>query len=59
MLIKNDIENNFNSYTVDKAKNLLTKIFSVFGLAKSINSLIENLGLIPIGSAYLLYDFHS
>ncbi|WPQ63053.1 hypothetical protein SIO70_32315 [Chitinophaga sancti] len=48
MLIRNvvdDIERNFNNYTPEKAKNLLAKIFPVFGLAKSINSLIENLGL--------------
>lgn len=40
-----DIEKNFNSYTTEQAQNLLTKIFPVFDLTKSINSLIERLEL--------------
>ncbi|WP_440134431.1 hypothetical protein [Chitinophaga sancti] len=43
--VVDDIEQHFNSYTVEKAQNLLAKIFPVFNLTKSINALIEKLGL--------------
>ncbi|SFW46421.1 hypothetical protein [Chitinophaga sancti] len=43
--VVDDIEQHFNSYTVEKAQNLLAKIFPVFNLTKSINALIEKLEL--------------
>jgi hypothetical protein len=43
--VVDDIEKNFNSYSSEKAKDLLAKIFPVFKLAESINSSINSEGI--------------
>lgn len=41
-----DIERNFNSYTTEKAKDMLIRIFPIFRRAENINTSIINVGLL-------------